>query len=31
MRHPSGVLGIPMLNALQAVLPKDTIVIPVGG
>jgi 2-dehydro-3-deoxyphosphogalactonate aldolase len=28
---PSEVLGIPMLKALQAVLPKDTIVIPVGG
>jgi len=28
---PSEVLGIPMLKALQAVLPKETIVIPVGG
>jgi 2-dehydro-3-deoxyphosphogalactonate aldolase len=28
---PSEVLGIPMLKALQAVLPKNTIVIPVGG
>ena len=28
---PSEVLGIPMLKALQAVLPKDTMVIPVGG
>lgn len=28
---PSEVLGIAMLKALQAVLPKDTIVIPVGG
>jgi 2-dehydro-3-deoxyphosphogalactonate aldolase len=28
---PSEVLGIPMLKALRAVLPKDTIVIPVGG
>jgi len=28
---PSDVLGIPMLKALQAVLPKDTMVIPVGG
>jgi 2-dehydro-3-deoxyphosphogalactonate aldolase len=27
---PSEVLWIPMLKALQAVLPKDTIVIPVG-
>jgi 2-dehydro-3-deoxyphosphogalactonate aldolase len=28
---PCEVLGVPMLKALQAVLPKDTIVIPVGG
>lgn len=28
---PSEVLGIPMLKALQAVLPPNTIVIPVGG
>jgi len=28
---PSEVLGIAMLKALQAVLPKDAIVIPVGG
>ena len=28
---PSEVLGIPMLKALQAVLPANTIVIPVGG
>jgi 2-dehydro-3-deoxyphosphogalactonate aldolase len=28
---PSEVLGIPMLKALQAVLPRNTIVIPVGG
>jgi 2-dehydro-3-deoxyphosphogalactonate aldolase len=28
---PSEVLGIPMLKALQAVLPKNTIIIPVGG
>jgi 2-dehydro-3-deoxyphosphogalactonate aldolase len=28
---PSEVLGIPMLKALQAVLPKGTIVVPVGG
>ncbi len=28
---PSEVLGIPMLRAIQAVLPVDTIVIPVGG
>jgi 2-dehydro-3-deoxyphosphogalactonate aldolase len=28
---PSDVLGIPMLKALQAVLPAKTIVIPVGG
>ena len=28
---PSEVLGIPMLKALQTVLPKNTIVIPVGG
>ena len=28
---PSEVLGIPMLKALQAVLPKNTIVVPVGG
>ena len=28
---PSEVLGIPMLTALQAVLPRNTIVIPVGG
>jgi 2-dehydro-3-deoxyphosphogalactonate aldolase len=28
---PSDVLGIPMLKALQAVLPNDTMVIPVGG
>jgi 2-dehydro-3-deoxyphosphogalactonate aldolase len=28
---PSEVLGIPMLKALQAVLPSDTVVIPVGG
>jgi 2-dehydro-3-deoxyphosphogalactonate aldolase len=28
---PSEVLGIPMLKALQAVLPGNTIVIPVGG
>ena len=28
---PSEVLGIPMLKALQAVLPKSAIVIPVGG
>ena len=28
---PSEVLGIPMLKALQAVLPVNTIVIPVGG
>jgi 2-dehydro-3-deoxyphosphogalactonate aldolase len=28
---PSEVLGIPMLKALRAVLPKNTIVIPVGG
>jgi 2-dehydro-3-deoxyphosphogalactonate aldolase len=28
---PSDVLGIPMLKALQAVLPANTIVIPVGG
>jgi 2-dehydro-3-deoxyphosphogalactonate aldolase len=28
---PSEVLGIPMLKALQAVLPENTIVIPVGG
>ncbi len=28
---PSEVLGIPMLKALQAVMPKDTMVIPVGG
>jgi 2-dehydro-3-deoxyphosphogalactonate aldolase len=28
---PSEVLGIPMLKALRAVLPKDTIVVPVGG
>jgi 2-dehydro-3-deoxyphosphogalactonate aldolase len=28
---PSEVLGIPMLKALQAVLPNETIVIPVGG
>jgi 2-dehydro-3-deoxyphosphogalactonate aldolase len=28
---PSEVLGVPMLKALQAVLPKNTIVIPVGG
>jgi 2-dehydro-3-deoxyphosphogalactonate aldolase len=28
---PSEVLGIPMLRAIQAVLPGDTIVIPVGG
>jgi 2-dehydro-3-deoxyphosphogalactonate aldolase len=28
---PSDVLGIPMLKALQAVLPKNTIVVPVGG
>jgi 2-dehydro-3-deoxyphosphogalactonate aldolase len=28
---PAEVLGIPMLKALQAVLPKNTIVIPVGG
>lgn len=28
---PSDVLGISMLKAMQAVLPKNTIVIPVGG
>jgi 2-dehydro-3-deoxyphosphogalactonate aldolase len=28
---PSEVLGIPMLKALQAVLPENTIVVPVGG
>jgi len=28
---PSEVLGIPMLKALRAVLPKDALVIPVGG
>jgi 2-dehydro-3-deoxyphosphogalactonate aldolase len=28
---PSDVLGIPMLKAMQAVLPKGTSVIPVGG
>jgi 2-dehydro-3-deoxyphosphogalactonate aldolase len=28
---PSEVLGVPMLKALQAVLPDSTIVIPVGG
>lgn len=28
---PSDVVGIPMLRALQAVLPKSAIVIPVGG
>lgn len=28
---PSEVLGTPMLKALLAVLPKDTIVVPVGG
>jgi 2-dehydro-3-deoxyphosphogalactonate aldolase len=28
---PSEVVGTPMLKALKAVLPKDTIVIPVGG
>jgi 2-dehydro-3-deoxyphosphogalactonate aldolase len=28
---PSEVLGIPMLKALRAVLPENTIVIPVGG
>ena len=28
---PSDVLGVPMLKALQAVLPAKTIVIPVGG
>jgi 2-dehydro-3-deoxyphosphogalactonate aldolase len=28
---PSEVLGIPMLKALRAVLPKGTIVVPVGG
>jgi 2-dehydro-3-deoxyphosphogalactonate aldolase len=28
---PSEVLGIPMLKALRAVLPEDTIVVPVGG
>ncbi|MEO6801854.1 MAG: 2-dehydro-3-deoxy-6-phosphogalactonate aldolase [Granulicella sp.] len=28
---PSEVVGIPMLKALQAVLPKGTVVIPVGG
>jgi 2-dehydro-3-deoxyphosphogalactonate aldolase len=28
---PSEVLGIPMLKALRAVLPSNTIVIPVGG
>jgi 2-dehydro-3-deoxyphosphogalactonate aldolase len=28
---PSEVLGIPLLKALQAVLPKNTIVVPVGG
>jgi 2-dehydro-3-deoxyphosphogalactonate aldolase len=28
---PSEVLGIPMLKALEAVLPGNTIVIPVGG
>ena len=28
---PSEVLGIPMLKALQAVLPKNTIVVSVGG
>jgi 2-dehydro-3-deoxyphosphogalactonate aldolase len=28
---PSEVLGIPMLKALRAVLPENTIVVPVGG
>jgi 2-dehydro-3-deoxyphosphogalactonate aldolase len=28
---PSEVSGVPMLKALQTVLPRDTIVIPVGG
>jgi 2-dehydro-3-deoxyphosphogalactonate aldolase len=28
---PSEVLGVPMLKALRAVLPENTIVIPVGG
>jgi 2-dehydro-3-deoxyphosphogalactonate aldolase len=28
---PAEVTGIPMLRAIRAVLPKDTIVIPVGG
>jgi 2-dehydro-3-deoxyphosphogalactonate aldolase len=28
---PSEVLGVPMLKALKAVLPKTAIVIPVGG
>ena len=28
---PAEVLGVPMLKALEAVLPKDSIVIPVGG
>jgi 2-dehydro-3-deoxyphosphogalactonate aldolase len=28
---PSDILGIPMLKAMQAVLPKNTGVIPVGG
>lgn len=28
---PSEVLGIPMLKALHAVLPRNTIVVPVGG
>ena len=28
---PSEVLGIPMLKALMAVLPKNALVIPVGG